>query len=386
MAPRKLFHALAILAVPLLGALAVTAPAAAAAAPGQPSSGASMPGHALGSSPASAQTALLSPSAAAAYTWTGNAYYTYNTAGSPGVTVTANDPSAGEYTVDFVGLGPAVGAAGDVQVTPYDTADTCPVSTWNRNGANILAIVACYTPAGALDTAARDFDITLTKPHSSPTGVYDYSWVYQSASSLTLTGSYQYNSAHKHNSVRHLGAGRYLVFFPGPASAGVHGTVKVTPYGLGAGDCVLAGWRGTSKGVQVGVQCYSASGHLQNRRFDVVYASKNNVLGLNHVTDANVLDSGHGGISTPAVSYYSHAHASSVVIQYTTGSYEVALAGSEGSAAFGGDVQVNAVSLRDYRCDVQGWSQETTPAVYVSCQNAAGHRVSTPFSVQWIVP
>lgn len=162
--------------------------------------------------------------------------------------------------------------------------------------------------------------------------------------------------------------------------------MKVTPYGPGAGDCVLAGWRGTRKGVQVAVDCYSASGSRQNRRFDVVYASTNNLLGLNHVTDANVLASGQGAISAPAVHYYSHTHASALVVQYRRGSYEVVLVGSEGSSAFGGDVQVSAVSLHDYHCDVSDWDQQTTPAIDIICLNAAGHLVSTAFTVQSIVP
>lgn len=45
----------------------------------------------------------------------------------------------------------------------------------------------------------------------------------QSTKSATLTGSYEYNSSHKKNSVTHLGTGRYVVLFPGRASAGVHG-------------------------------------------------------------------------------------------------------------------------------------------------------------------
>jgi hypothetical protein len=68
--------------------------------------------------------------------------------------------------------------------------------------------------------------------------VYDYSFVYDSTASGTLT-AYQYNSAHKKNKVKFLGDGRYQVTLGGARSSGTHGTVQVSMYGFHGGECNL---------------------------------------------------------------------------------------------------------------------------------------------------
>ncbi len=343
-----------------------------------------MPGHALG--PVTPQPAVK-PSAVAGYLWSqGDTYYSYNSSGHP-VTVTADDPVAGDYSVFFHGL-QSIGFNGDVQVSSYDTDDTCVALDWGAESGSEEVQVACYTPAGTLDTTLNYFDVTLTVPHAKPSGVFDYAWVNPDNKSGKLTGFGEYNSSHKTNQVKHLATGRYEVLFPGPKSTGVHGTVQVTAFAGGGGNCAQTGWAGTKTGVEVGVHCYSVTGKSQNREFDVVYASANNILGLNHVTDANILASGKGGINAPAEEYLSAKHAKAIVIEFYTGYYEVALAGSEGSGKYGGDVQVSAVNSRDYRCEVEEWAQQSTPAIYVTCYSTGKsvHLVSTPFTVQWVVP
>jgi hypothetical protein len=378
-----------LLAVPALGALAATTSAATAATATTASGGshataaAIMPGHARGG-PAVAESAIK-PNAAAGYLWSeGTAYYAYNSAGKA-VTITANDPATGEYAVFFDGL-QGIGDTGDVQVSSYETADTCSVLGWGNVSATEEVNVACYTPAGALDTSGVLFDVTITDPHTAPSGVYDYSWINPDNKSYKLTGFGEYNSSHKVNQVKHLGTGSYELIYPGPKSSGVHGTVQVTPFDTGGGTCLASGWKGTKAGEEVFVHCYGPTGKAEDRVFTVVYASANNVLGLNHATDANILATGKGGISAPAEDYLSGRGAKAIVIEYFAGDYEVAMTNSEGTSKLGGDVQVSAVNSRDYHCFVEDWGQETTPAINLYCRNLKGQDVSTPFTVQWVVP
>jgi hypothetical protein len=271
-------------------------------------------------------------------------------------------------------------------VSSYETTDTCSVLGWGNDAATEEVDVACYTPSGALDTSEVLFDVTITDPHSAPSGVYDYSWINPDNHSYKLTGFGEYNSSHKVNQVKHLGTGSYELSYPGPKSSGVHGTVQVTPFDTGGGTCLASGWKGTKAGEDVFVHCYGPTGKAEDRVFTVVYASANNVLGLNHATDANVLASGKGSISAPVEDYLSARRAEAIVIDYFAGDYEVVLAGSEGNSKLGGDVQVSAVNSRDYHCYVEDWGQETTPAVNLVCLNLKDQYVSTPFTVQWLVP
>jgi hypothetical protein len=378
----KLVRAGLLAAAPALAALAAAVPASAAPGP-HPGPAKIMPGHALGAPAVDARTAVK-PNAAAGYLWSeGDTYYAYNSSGKA-VTVTPNDPAAGYYAVFFDGL-QSIGFNGDVQVSSYDTADTCTVAGWGNVSATEEVNVACYTPSGALDTGTQFFDLTITDPHSTPKGVYDYAWINPDNKSYKLTGFGEYNSSHKTNQIKHLATGSYELIFPGPKSSGVHGTVQVTPFGAAGGACLASGWKGSKSGEDVFVHCYSAAGKAENREFTVVYASTNNVMGLNGSTDANILATGKGAIAAPSVEYLSPRHAKALVIQLYTGQYEVVLVGSEGTSKNGGDVQVNALNSRDYHCYVEDWSQETNPAIYVTCGNGKGLLARTPFTVQWVV-
>jgi hypothetical protein len=384
MKTRLLICCTASIVISALGLLGAAAAPASAASPSHPAG--SLPQNPFGHPATGKAPAFGAENAAAGYFWSGDdSYYTYSTSGGT-VSVAANTPSTGIYQVSFDGL-QSINDTGDVQVSGFDTFDTCPVLGWGAVGSAEVVDVACYEPDGTLDTGSRLFDVSITNPHSRPTGVFDYSWVYADTHSSNLTGLGQYNSSHKTNRVRHLGKGRYQVTFPGPKSSGVHGTVDVTPFGSGGGNCVLAGWAGSRSGEVVNVDCYSPAGKPSNRKFDVLYASTNNVLGLNRDVDANVLFAGRSGITSPTEHYYSTRGAGALADESPTGFYGVALPGSGGEYPYlGGDPQVNAVSTRDYHCDIETWSQSEIPVVSVECFNSAGHPVSTGYVVQWMVP
>jgi hypothetical protein len=387
MKTRLLICGTASIVISALGLLGGSATPASAASPSHPAG--SLPQNPFGHPATGKAPALGAKNAAAGYFWSGGSpsdpYRTYSTSGGT-VSVLANTPSTGIYQVSFDGL-QSINDTGDVQVSPFGSHDTCPVLGWGAVGSAEVIDVSCYQPGGALDTASQLFDVTITQPHSKPTGVFDFSWVYADTHSSNLTGLGQYNSSHKTNRVRHLGRGRYQITFAGPKSSGTHGTVDVTPFGAGGGNCVLAGWTGSKSGVVVNVNCYSATGKLQNRRFDVLYASTNNVLGLNRDVDANVLFAGRSGITAPTEHYYSSKGAGAFAYESPAGLYAVALPGSGGEYEFlGGDAQVNAVSTHDYHCVIEYWDQNVMPVVNVVCTNSAGALVSTPFVMQWMVP
>jgi len=387
MRTRILVSGTASIAITALALLGTVSPASAARLQSHPAR--SMPQYPFGHAAIPRTSAVGAKNAAAGYYWSGDGssetYYNYNTSGGA-ISVAPDTPSAGIYQVSFNGL-QSINDDGDVQVSSYDTTDTCPVLGWGELGGTEDVDVACYKPDGTLDTSSEYFDVTITKPHSKPTGVFDYSWVFADTHSSNLTGLGQYNSSHKTNRVKHLGTGRYQVTFPGPKSSGVHGTVDVTPFGSGGGNCDLAGWKGSKSGEVVDVDCYSPTGSRQNREFDVLYASTSNVLGLNRDIDANVLFPAHTGVTSPSEHYYSTSGAQATGDQSPTGFYAVALPGSGGQWPYvGGDPQVNAVSTHDDHCDVEYWDQNPIPVVDVECTNSAGDPVSTGYVLQWMVP
>ena len=389
MRTRILISGTASVAITALALLGITSPASAVGTHSKPAR--SMPQYPYGHPTYRQAPAIGARNAAAGYLWTGDStssetYYTYTTSGGA-VSVADNTPSAGFYQISFNGL-QSISDDGDVQVSSYDTNDTCPVVGWGEESGTEVIDVACYTPSGTLDsTNTRLFDVTITKPHSKPTGVFDYSWVFADAHSSNLTGLGQYNSSHGTNRVKHLGTGRYQVTFPGPKSSGVHGTAEVTPFGTGGGNCVLAGWTGSKSGEVVNVDCYSATGKRANRKFDVLYASTNNVLGLNRDVDSNALFSGRSGVTNPTEHYYSTPGAQEVAEEYSAGVYELALPGSGGQFEYiGGDVQISAVSGHDDHCDVSEWDQDLIPEIDVECTNGAGHPVNSRYVIQWMVP
>ena len=219
-----------------------------------------------------------------AYLWSGLGYYLYNSAGE-GITVTPT--ATGQYDVYVEGLAPVAGKA-IVEVTPYGSSnDTCSVQYWDASSISLLAHVDCYTAVGGVP-ANTAFDLLVTHPSTTPHGVFDYAWNYMATGSGTLHG-YQYNSSRDANKVQHLGTGRYQITFVGPKSSGMRGTVKVSPYGAGAGDCGPVSWHGTTHGEVILVNCYAPAGALQNREFSVTYASANNLLGQSGIAGANAL-------------------------------------------------------------------------------------------------
>ena len=335
----------------------------------------------------SAAAALSAPSAAApiaGFAWidgpgTAGATTSYDSAGG---TVSATEDTSGFFTVTFGGL---AFSGGDVQVSGLDPQGTCVVQQWNPSGSDLVVQVACYHLGVPSD---EQFDILVTQPRSTPAGVLDYAWMSRPASSGKLTGAYDYNSSHKTNSVSHQGTGRYLVTLPGPQVVGTStGSVKVTPYGTGAGTCQIASWHSASAGQLIGVDCFTSAGVRQDRKFTIAYVKGNNLMGLNGQVDANALANGQSAVYQPAIQYDSARAARVTVVHLDTGYYEVIAAGSNPTHHAGGgdgDAQVTIVGASPVTC---GFYEIGThqPAAYVNCSNPAGHPANAEFTFQWVV-
>jgi hypothetical protein len=301
-------------------------------------------------------------------------FYDFDTNGGA---ITVATLSTGDYQVTLGGLGGITG--GMVQVTPFNAKGTCAAGGWFPSGSALVVNVFCYSLTG--HPANTGFALIVTQPVTAPPGTFDYSWVYRAASSGKLTGQYQYNSAHKGNSLRHLGTGRYQVTFSGAAPAGTKGTVKVSAYGSAAGDCAASGWHGSSKGLVVDVNCYAASGKPVNRDFDVTYAARTNLMGLGIYPTANALVSAAGRVLTQ----FDSQHKAHVTVTHAKrGLYLMQLNGIPENFS-GGDVQVSPVTGNKDHCVAVKWKGYAHKTVAtVDCFDGHGLAVNSAFAIQFV--
>lgn len=334
---------------------------------------------------ATAVQARRAPSALAGYVWSTStapsgpiaSYYAYD----PGGPVTVVKQFPGFYQVTFAGLGSIVGPS--FAVTTYDALATCNPVLQGSSAGNFGVDVQCSSFSGTAEDAR--FDLAITKA-TDPKGVFDYATVGRFYG--RLTGPFDYNSSHKVNSVRHLGAGLYQVSMPGPATTGTTGTVQVTDDSTADSACEVTGWHGTRAGQVIGVDCFSDTGARHNEVFTITYARGNNLLGLNGATAADAFASRPTAARyQPATQYDSHRHARVIVVRLGLGSYQVTFRGSAGPASSnGGHVQLSTIGHTDDHCYVVYWAQQQVdPYARVDCVTSQGAPADSPFTIQWIV-
>jgi len=311
-------------------------------------------------------------------------YFAFDSADSAPDAVSISQVLTGQYQVTFAHLG-SIASKAVVQLTTNDTTDTCSVGSWLPAGQDLQVAVGCFDLLTGAPSNG-DFTVLVTQATGTPHGTFDYALNTRANTSGTLT-SFQYNSAHKKNSVKFLGTGKYQLMFEGPKTSGTKGVVKVTPFGNAAGDCELVSWTGSGKGVLVNVDCYGPGHVLADRDFVVTYASANSLMGINGQIVANAFANSSAAVYQPAVQYDSVRGAKVTVVNLDHGQYEVFVAGSAGNPVkFGGDVQVSAVSSLGRHCGLLGWSAQHTPAINVACWDPKGKLVNSPFTVEWVVP
>jgi hypothetical protein len=304
---------------------------------------------------------------------------------SQGGTPSVTEVSDGQYVVEFPNLSDLTDNGGNFEVTPVQTAHNCTITTFDTGtGGTAIVYVDCYLLGTLTDTY---FDLTATRAGTIKHGLLDYAWVSNKNKSYKLSGKDLFNSAHKASTVKHLGAGRYEVTFNGKAKTTNTGTVKVSPYGFGDGNCQVASWLGGSTVTTVHVECFSYTGHLQNRAFLLVYARNNNILGRSGLTTASARAAKPATKTYfPSPQYDSRSGARVKVVRLALGQYRVHFNGSGGPTgpATGGDVQVTTFGTRFGRCTPYSYSQGSNPSALITCYDALGGAVDAPFSVQWL--
>lgn len=366
------------------GPLCVLALAAPAGAASGPSAGPIKPTRPAWDTWTAPATHKLPPSALAGFfNSNGGTGSSYNSSGG---SVVWSSSGVGLNHLVFTGLGGITG--GNVEVSS-ESEDTCTVDGWGPSSGNLTVDVYCYSYAGVLQNA--DFSVTVTQPTSPPHGALAYDWIASKAKSYSLSGQYQYNSANHANSVTHLGIGQYKINMPGVGTLGTSGTVKVSAYNSGAGDCQLKSWGGTSTGEAIFVNCYSATGTPQNRQFVVSYARGNNVMGQDSLTDANALaDQPASSAYIPHTQFDSHAGATVSMSQFEEPHVWLvifAAVGGHPSNTNGGagNVQVTPQNGSYTHCFMFESSSGFSPEAAVACLNNSGHIVSSKYTVQWAV-
>jgi len=371
---------LAIAAIPLLG-LVGAAPAAASAAhsgpvpwlPGPPTSNT----HSIRTVPDRSPSALAG---FAAVTFSGTLASPGTTYDSAGGAVVASPTGTGTYEVLFNGISVP---GGDVQVTAV--TGTCTVEGWSGSPAAEAVFIDCFNLAGV--PANESFDVLVTQPHTAPNGFLAYDWNYILSGSGRLVGVYQYNSLHHTNSVRHLSTGHYLITMPGPGLRGAsRGTVKVSSYGISGGNCLLASAITTRAGEKIYVDCFDVSGAPQDRRFTVVYARGNNLMGQNGKVDANATANGAAPLYQPRMQFDSKPHARITVVHLDRGLYEVFFIGSNTTRHLGGlgNLEVTPLGSAPRYC-FAGLFPTHNPGAAVQCVTPAGAPANTAFTIQLVI-
>jgi hypothetical protein len=305
---------------------------------------------------------------------------------SQGGTPSVTEVSDGQYVVEFPNLSDLTDDGGNFEVTPVQTAHNCAITTFDTGtGGTAIVYVDCYLLGSLTDTY---FDLTATRAGSIKHGLLDYAWVSSKNKSYKLSGKDLFNSAHKASTVKHLGTGRYEVTFAGKAKTTDTGTVKVSPYGFGDGNCQAASWHGGSTATSVYVDCFGYGGHRQNREFLLVYARNNNILGRSGLTTASAAASKPKTKTYyPSPQYDSRSGARVRVVRLSLGQYRVHFTGSGGPTgpAVGGDVQVTTIGSTYARCTPYSYSQGSSPSARITCYDYLGGAVNASFSVQWLL-
>jgi hypothetical protein len=305
---------------------------------------------------------------------------------SEGGTPSVTEVSDGQYVVEFPNLSDLTDKGGNFEVTPVQTAHNCTITAFDTGtGGTAIVYVDCYLLGSLTDTY---FDLTATRAGTIKHGLLDYAWVSNKNKSYKLSGKDLFNSAHQASRVKHLGTGRYEVTFAGRAKTTNTGSVKVSPYGFGDGNCQAASWHGGRTATTVYVDCFGYGGHRRNREFLLVYARNNNILGRSGLTAASASASKPKTKAYyPSPQYDSRPGARVKVVRLSVGHYRVHFNGSGGPTGpvIGGDVQVTTTGGTFARCTPYSYSQGSSPSAFITCYDALGGAVNASFSVQWLL-
>ena len=182
---------------------------------------------------------------------------------------------AGEYQVEFRGLGNAGSGGGNVQVTSMETSgEYCNIVVWSLD----TALVKCYSTTG--NAVDAQFSIVMLKPYDDNTQMA-YAWMgTTSVPQHTPPASYSHNPAGGDITIDRFGPGHYRVTFTGMSGVGTGtGVPIVTAYGENANRCQITGWSGD----YVDVLCSTVGATPTDTKFSLlVLRPDENADGLAH--------------------------------------------------------------------------------------------------------
>jgi hypothetical protein len=188
--------------------------------------------------------------------------YQFNSTGSLNTIVRSG---VGVYNAILTDL---ADTGGNVKVTAYGTgSETCKVQGWGPSGANIRAVVRCFSTTGApVDTR---FTLTYAKSlgiTGIPGTKAGYVLADQPASpSYTPLASHQFNFLGGSNTVSRSAVGQYTVNMP--SLAAISGNVQVNSVGINSRECKVAYWVPSGPDLSIGVRCFTTGGAPADSKF-----------------------------------------------------------------------------------------------------------------------
>ncbi|TDB73994.1 hypothetical protein [Micromonospora sp. KC723] len=286
-------------------------------------------------------------------------------------------------------LGSSLGVA---HVTAYgDAASYCSVEKLDRYGYvspvtgevfvfGITVWVRCFDTSGA--PADSEFTASWASASGMAGGHSDFAYLTTSVPDHDheLPAETQFNSAGQVNKVRHVGVGRYTVYFQGlgsrqlPADAD-RGHVQVTARDDRGRRCKVLTFWVNDENTQVDVACHNAAGEPSDSRFSISYSRDTSLVWTPWGAYTRV----SGGAVHPQWTY----PAGSTSVTRGTGRDEGLFWVQTPMDGFmaRGNVQVTAVGSGAHHCKVARWSPEK--GVWVRCFTSRGDPIRNPFLVSF---
>jgi hypothetical protein len=197
----------------------------------------------------------------------------------------------------------------------------------------------------------------------------------------TPLAAYSHNSAGGAITIVREETGFYDVSFD-LLYTGAPDDVQATAYFTnGTCDAVSKGHSGTT--VIVRVACYDANGNDADRKFTLLYQSRDTNMGTASKGLAFLDASQFTTASYTPATQYNSTGASNTMVRNSTGNYTATL---PGLTATGGDVQVTALNpdTGTNRCKAVNWSAASTgTTVNVHCYDQTGAFDDTPFTLAY---
>ena len=292
--------------------------------------------------------------------------FSYGALGRPRI----DQLGTGRYEVRFRGEGRNETASFFAQAYGGDNV-YCKLEQGGRSvGEDLLARVACFTPAGV--PANSRFVLSFVKQHQIE-GVGQGN-VRTSGSGASVAS--EWSSTGRRSSLTRLGTGFYKIALPGQTDHWF-GNIQVTASGANANRCKVDGWWMSGSSMDVRVRCHTASGAATDADFEMQYVGSRTAHrgrgAFAHVSDFT------SASSVPPFTYAFHsegleprATASPTVQSVTFPSLPSAPAVP----------QITAYGASANYCKIVNW---LVSSVTLRCFDTTGTVTASPFNASYLV-